>query len=96
MHKEDLVVNRGIPIDAGCLGLAETRLSGLKRNGPDWADCQPTIEPCGEDVYELCFHVPGHQSIIVLGNVEDFGKLGRALLCLVDSRDLGSQERSQS
>lgn len=80
----------GIVIDVGTIGLAVTNWKGHEANYPDFEDCVPAIEPCGDDVFELWFHVEGHQSVCLLADKVALERLGRALSALVDSRDIVS------
>ena len=81
----------GIALDVGTIGLAVTNWNGYEDNYPDFENCTPAIEPCGEDVFELWLHVEGHQSVCLLADKGTFEKLGRALSSLVDSRDIVSK-----
>lgn len=92
MSQKQNVVKPGIKISADGLGLAITKFDGASNLGPDYTDCVPAIEPCGEDVFELWFHAEGHQSVCVLGNASAFIKLGRALTHLVDPRSFGDSK----
>lgn len=88
MNDQNSVVKPGIHLSIGTLGLAVTQWSGYENNSPDFNDCVPAIEPCGEDVFELWFHLDGKQSVCVLGNADVFKKLGRALMSLIDPSDI--------
>ena len=84
-------VKPGIELDLGQIGVAATQWEGRGDIGADYSDCTVAIEPCGEDVFELWLHSAGQQSVCLLADKKAFAKLGRALSCLLDSRDLVSK-----
>ena len=84
-------VKPGIELDLGQIGVAATQWEGRGDIDADYSDCTVAIEPCGEDVFELWLHSAGQQSICLLADKNVFAKLGRALSCLLDSRDLVSK-----
>lgn len=91
MPKKYLDVKPGIELDLGQIGIAATQWDGHAEIGADYSDCVIAIEPCGEDVFELWLHSEGRQSVCLLADKKAFTKLGRALSCLLDSRDLVSK-----
>ncbi len=91
MPKKYLDVKPGIALDLGHVGIAATQWEGHGDISPDYSDCTVAIEPCGEDVFELWLHSEGNQSVCLLADKNAFAKLGRALSCLLDSRDLVSK-----
>jgi hypothetical protein len=92
MTKKTPDVKPGIELDLGVVGMAATKWAGSADIGPDYSDCVVAIEPCGEDVFELWLHAEGRQSVCLLASKEVFSELGRALSCLVDSRDIVSNK----
>ena len=86
MPKKYPEVKRGVELDLGAFGISATQWEGADDIGADFSDCTVAIDPCGEDVFELWFHVDGRQSVCLLADNAAFSKLGRALACLIDSR----------